>query len=119
MATRRIGDLITIAAAMTRIDRADIIGPRRNRMFSSVRFAIYHVAHNWGLHSSGQIGAAVGGRDHTTILHGLDRARYMIERDAGFASLVDRLKAACLEVEPFACIRPFPLADADEQVRAA
>ena len=53
MATRRIGDLITIAAAMTRIDRADIIGPRRNRMHPTVRLPIYQVAHTWRPHPSG------------------------------------------------------------------
>jgi hypothetical protein len=47
------------------------------------------------------IGAAIGGRDHSTILHGIRRAETFIERDPAFAAMVSKLKAECLKCDPF------------------
>lgn len=41
-----------------------------------------------------EIGNAFGGRDHSTIIHSLERATSMIEQDAQFRSRIDKIRAA-------------------------
>ena len=101
MPTQRIGDLINIAATLTRMAPADITGQEKYNPIMRVRLAVYKVAADWGVHSAGMIGAAIGGREHSTILHGIRRAETFIERDPAFAALVSKLKAECLKCEPF------------------
>ncbi len=44
-----------------------------------------------------EIGAAFGGRDHSTVIHSIERAKYLREADAVFAQ---RLEAVALELTP-------------------
>ena len=54
------------------------------------RFALYKALQLRGW-STSKIGHAIGGRDHSTILHGIKRAEYMMERNPHFANAVQRL----------------------------
>jgi len=41
-----------------------------------------------------EIGAAFGGRDHSTVIHSLERVTAMMNEDPSFAQRVGRLQAA-------------------------
>jgi chromosomal replication initiator protein len=41
-----------------------------------------------------EIGAAFGGRDHSTVIHSLERVVEMVRGEADFASRVERLRSA-------------------------
>ena len=86
---------------MTGLTREDLIGPERFNPIMRVRLAVYKVAADWKVHSFSMIGAAIGGRDHSTVINGTNRAEAFMDRDADFAALVAKLKAACLEADPF------------------
>jgi hypothetical protein len=51
MPTQRIGDLINIAAHLTRMAPADITGQEKYNPIMRVRLAVYKVAADWGVHS--------------------------------------------------------------------
>lgn len=74
---------------------ADLIGPARSRWFAYARQeAMYRIRQERGL-SLPQIGAILGGRDHTTVLHGIrchaDRAAWA-DVLMVFASFDDQLE---------------------------
>jgi len=54
------------------------------------RFAMYKTLRERGW-SYPRIGKLFGGKDHSTIIHGVRRADYMIEKDADYAAKVKAL----------------------------
>lgn len=42
----------------------------------------------------------MGGRDHSTIIHAVERARYMAERDPRYAKTIERLADFEYDEEP-------------------
>lgn len=100
MPTYRIADLVTLTTSITGIVPRDILGKDRCRMFARARFAIFTVAREFG-HSYPYIGRNVGGRDHSTVISGCEKAQILIEREPEFAAMVDRLRQAALASDPF------------------
>lgn len=95
----RVSDILTIAAEMACIDRAMILGNSKYRRFVRVRQACYLVAREQG-YSYPFIGRLVN-RDHTTVIHGADKALIIAERDQVFAAFLDQLRAAASDARPF------------------
>lgn len=99
-----IGGLVRHAAALTGISAAEIAGKGRFRHLVDVRGAVVLVVReqmSGGLpvYSFPTIGARLGGRDHSTVIHALHRAEALVRRDAEFAALVSALRAAA-QAEP-------------------
>lgn len=74
----RVRQIIEKVAARTGVSVRELLGERTTRRVAFARqramFAIRHgVKINGQMPTSPQIGAWLGGRDHTTILHGLRR----------------------------------------------
>lgn len=61
---------------------ADIIGPRRFGGMVRARQLVMHRAKQEGF-SLTQIGRALGGRDHTTVMHGQQRVQARIDAGEG------------------------------------
>lgn len=101
MATTRVHDLITIASRLTGISEAAIVGQQRFGHIVRVRQAVAHVAVNMGIHSTPQIGRAIGGRDHSTIIHANRKATILAERDPEYAHFIQRIKDEAAIAEPF------------------
>ena len=101
MATTRVHDLIAIAARLSNISPADIVGPYRFGHIVRVRQAVAHVAVGQGVHSTPQIGRAIGGRDHTTIIHANRKAKINAARDPEYAHFIQRIKDEAAVAEPF------------------
>ena len=57
----------------------DIISDRRFRPIMLPRFEVMYRLRTETTYSLPRIGKILGGRDHTTILHGYERFKYMIE----------------------------------------
>ena len=71
----------------------DLLRSRRTKQFATARFAIMWVARKATPYSYPQIGRALGGFDHTSILHGVRRAEVLRETDPTFRRLSDELLA--------------------------
>ncbi len=62
-------------------------GPRRARPLTQARHLIAYLAHEYAGFSLPVIGRALGGRDHTTILHSVRKATSLLSEDPGLAQL--------------------------------
>ena len=100
MASYLISDAVRFASSLTGYTPQSIIGKSRMRVVVRVRFAVYLVAHEIG-HSYPNIGKYIGGRDHSTVIYGVQQARLIAERDAKFAKLIADLRSRMADGEPF------------------
>lgn len=86
-----INSLVDRAGELTGIPRGNISGQARDKETCLARFAVIRVAKDEGK-SLAQIGRALGGRDHTTIMAGFRRALELERSDPDFATLVRLLR---------------------------
>ena len=70
---------------------ADLIGPSRCRQVSHARGMAMYLARRLTPKSLQAIGTAFGGRDHTTVLHGIRVTETRRARDPGISSDIDQL----------------------------
>lgn len=73
---------------------ADLVGPSRRRQVVHARGLAMYLARTFTAESLQAIGAAFGGRDHTTVLHGIRVTAARRLADPGMAADVDLLAAA-------------------------
>jgi hypothetical protein len=66
--------LFAVAAAF-RVPVIDIVSHRRPRRICEARHCVYRMARDLTLLTLPQIGRRIGGRDHTTVLHGIRRTQ--------------------------------------------
>ena len=66
-------DILTKASALFDVPIKTIVGRSRIPRHCEARFAVYYamVARRWSRH---EVGAAMNGRDHTTVSWGIERA---------------------------------------------
>lgn len=75
---------------------ADLIGPRRQKEFVLPRqIAMYILYEDCHLPME-RVGEILGGRDHTTILHGIEKIRQALVRDREINRLVSEVKQAAI-----------------------
>lgn len=101
MATTRVSDLITIASRLSGISETEIKGQSRLMHIVRVRQAIAHIAVRQGVHSTSIIGKALGGRDHSTIIHANRKAAIIAERDSEYAHFIQRIRDEAEAAAPF------------------
>lgn len=92
--TRRPASLGRILATVARHQEcsvADLCGPSRCRAIAAARSLAMYVARVVTGHSFHAIGAACGGRDHSTVMHGVKVVARRLAHDAAFAGDVGRL----------------------------
>ena len=83
-----VSDIIANVARHSGISEKNIKGPYRGQMSARARFAVFYLARMRTLKSLPDIGRIVGGRDHTTVIHGLRRAEHLLKTDQAFADMV-------------------------------
>jgi len=89
--------VINMAARQAGLAPADLVGPSRCRHVSHARGIAMYVARRLSTQSLQAIGNAFGGRDHTTVLHGIRATERRRSVDAGVADDIDRLVAGLVE----------------------
>lgn len=86
------------------VDRAEIMSRSRIMRIASARQAAFWVTKQTMGWSLPEIGRRFGGRDHTTIHHGLVKTELKMAKDDGFKRKVERLMAdviaAIREIDP-------------------
>lgn len=83
--------VIRAAARHHDVPLTAVVGPARSRTVAAARSLAMYLARVLTGRSFQAIGAACGGRDHTTVLHGARVCAARIARDPGFAADVGRL----------------------------
>lgn len=77
----RMREILRAAAEATGVSGQEIVGRSRSPEICAVRHEVMLIAHEQG-YSLPMVGRMLGGRDHTTVLNGVRRAREKRERMA-------------------------------------
>lgn len=97
----RITDIMTLAANMSGVPVADLKGPRRRTDIVRIRWAITIVARmQTPQHSYPEI-ARVLRKDHSTLVHGVQRYNARFADDEKFAAFIAELAKAASETAAF------------------
>ena len=83
--------IVTAVAAAFGLTREQLLGRDRSREVALPRQIAMYLMREVGNISLPQIGDAIGGRDHTTVMYACDKVRDMIERD-------DRLRRQVIQL---------------------
>ena len=70
----------------------ELRGGNRAKRFAYPRFAVMSALLSAGW-STPRIGVLLGGRDHTTVMHGIKRAKVLRDTDPDFARLLQQVAA--------------------------
>jgi chromosomal replication initiator protein len=73
---------------------SDLIGPKRLRVYARPRQVAMFLAKQHTSRSLPEIGRRFGGRDHTTVMHGVRRIEELINTDSQIADDVELLRRA-------------------------
>lgn len=90
-----LADVRRVAAKFYRLSEDDLIGPSRRRTIARARQTAIYVARRVTERSSHQIGTAFGGRDHTTVLHSVQRIEQTMTTSRAMVDEVEALAALC------------------------
>lgn len=71
-----------------RVTLVDLCANRRTKEIVLPRQVAMYLCKKLTLNSLPQIGARLGGRDHTTVLHGIRKIEWMVDNDPDFTDLV-------------------------------
>ena len=85
-------DVMRVVATYYNVTVDDLKGPRRTREIATPRQVAMFLCRELTDSSMSRIGEAMGGRDHTTVLHGCDKVAEDIRSAEAFASLVDDIR---------------------------
>jgi chromosomal replication initiator protein len=73
---------------------SDIVGPKRLRAFARPRQVAMYLSKNLTTRSLPEIGRRFGGRDHTTVMHGVRRIEELKDKDSQIAEDLELLRRA-------------------------
>ncbi len=83
--------LVGIVGAAFGESRIDIISARRTAKLSLARFVVMYLARKLTLRSYPEIGLYLGGRDHSTIIHGVQKITRLRKTDADLDAKIEAL----------------------------
>jgi chromosomal replication initiator protein len=86
-----IDQIIEAVAQFYKLETEDLLGRRRSKDIVTARQMAMYLAREETDASLPKIGRALGGRDHTTVLHGYEKIRALVEED-------DRLRREMLAI---------------------
>jgi len=78
-----LDDILNQVSGYYEVPIEDLLSPRRSRNIAVARQVAMYLARDLTGMSLPQIGQALGGRDHTTIMHGCDKISALFEKDDG------------------------------------
>ena len=87
----KLDAILRAVSIATDIPVNEIISPRRSQRLCRARFIYYWLARSLTPRSFPQIGKKCGGRDHTTVMHGLAQAKRLWPQ---MAETVEKAKLA-------------------------
>lgn len=99
MARARVADIVAIAARLSHASVEALMGPGRHRSLTRIRHAVYYASRANG-HSYPQIGARLN-KNHSTVIHGVEQAMALSQRDDEYAAFLFKLLDEAAQSEPF------------------
>lgn len=112
--------ILGAVATYRRIRVSDIVGPSQERHISRPRMEAYWLLRNMTALSLPAIGRYVGGRDHSTILHGITTIQKRADNEALYWSELEEIRIlAQLSIEDESDIRSTAPVDLASRVARA
>lgn len=90
----RIVDIIQVVSFATGVDVVDICSDRQSANYVRPRHIAMYLAKACTPHTLTEIGHAFAGKEHSTVLHAIDKIQKQMETDATLKSLVKSLEAS-------------------------
>ena len=87
-------DVLRVVSSYYNVTPEDLKGPRRNREITVPRQIAMYLCRELTDCSMSRIGDAMGGRDHTTVLHGCDKVTEDLRTSESLGALMDDLRHA-------------------------
>lgn len=94
-----VKEIIETVASYYSVTVVDIASARRTMNIMIPRQAVMYLARELTGLSLPQIGARLGNRDHTTILHGIRKMQKRINSDASIAEAISNIRARLMQLE--------------------
>jgi chromosomal replication initiator protein len=94
----RISTVLEVVAERFGIKVSDLQGKRRSKAVTHPRHVGMYLARLLTNHSLDEIGAYLGGRDHSTVVHAHRTITEMARRDVEFRGLLDEIAASVKNV---------------------
>jgi len=89
---KKVRQILSVVSTVYGIPKMSLLGVGRFRSFAWPRFALYLLCAEFTGYSIARIGVYIGGRDPSTITHGIKRATEMRENNPEFAALYARCR---------------------------
>ncbi len=89
-------DVLEEVAEHYRVEMSALLGPSRRRDVSHPRQVAMYLIRDMTSQSLPAIGTALGGRDHSTIVHGYQKVAGRLEADSDLAGSIESIRAAVL-----------------------
>jgi chromosomal replication initiator protein len=87
-----IGEILDAAAQEFGVERAALLARDRRPAVAAARQVAMYLARELTEHSLPEIGRGIGGRNHTTVLHAVNRVSAAIHSDDSMRGAVDNLR---------------------------
>ncbi|MCR5702479.1 MAG: chromosomal replication initiator protein DnaA [Lachnospiraceae bacterium] len=85
--------LIKVVSDHTNIPYDDIISSKRSKEIATARQIVMYLCRKYlDRYSLDQIGNAIGGKDHSTVIHGIERITGLIETDSNMKITIDEIE---------------------------
>lgn len=84
--------IMNVVCSYYNLDESDLIGKKRKREIVQARHIVMLLAKEYSNTSLAAIGADLGGRDHSTVIHGIKRIQDDIDTNCKIASEVEEIK---------------------------
>jgi chromosomal replication initiator protein len=97
--TQTVETVLEVTAAYHNLTVDDLIGPRRTKKIAMARQQAMYLARESTNASLPQIGQVMGGRDHTTVMHGYNKVTEMLESDEEIRQEIKQLRMRLFEDE--------------------
>jgi chromosomal replication initiator protein len=95
--TLTVDQVIDAVVSYCRVTRQELVGRRRNQDIVRPRQVAMYLARTETQASLPEIGAALGGRDHTTVLYGIQKIEGLLEQDSNLRRLVAAIQEQLLQ----------------------
>ena len=85
--------IIKIVSEYTNISYDDITSSKRSKEIATARQIVMYICRKYlDLYSLKQIGDAVGGKDHTTVISGVEKIKNLISTDSNMRTTIEEIE---------------------------
>lgn len=88
-----VKEIIAVVAQETGVSTHDILSPRRSEKVVLARHIAMYLAKTLTAHSFPDLGKLFGGKDHTTVLHAVERISKLLDTSENASALVRTVRA--------------------------